>query len=101
LIAVAKQKKKKITMLKGEKMLYILFIGVLAMFPISTVFTKAILSETNITLEQMKNKISTQEGINESLSMQVDELASLDKIQEIASSKGMSYNNNNIKNINE
>ena len=41
----------------------------------------------------------TQEGINESLSMQVDELASLDKIQEVASEKGLTYNNDNIKNV--
>jgi len=33
--------------------------------------------------------------------MQVDELASLDKIQEVAQEKGMTYNNNNIKNIDE
>ena len=82
-------------------MLYILLTIALILFPVSTVLSKAVLSETNITLEQIKSKISTQEGINESLSMQVDELASLDKIQEVALAKGMTYNNNNIKNINE
>ena len=92
---------KRVTMLKGEKFMYILIIFALIAFPIGTVFTKAVLSETNISLEQMKAKIDTQEGINESLSMQVDELASLDKIQEVASDKGLTYNNNNIKNVNE
>ncbi len=85
---------------KGEKMLYVLLAIAIFLFPISIVFTKAVLSETNITLEQIRSKITTQEGINESLSMQVDELASLDKIQEVATEKGMSYNNDNIKNIN-
>lgn len=94
-----KTRNKKVTMLKGEKFMYVLIVLALIAFPISTVFTKAVLSETNISLEQMKSKIETQEGINESLSMQVDELASLDKIQEVASEKGLTYNNDNIKNV--
>lgn len=92
---------KKVKMLKGEKFLYILIVFALILFPIGTVFTKAVLSETNISLEKMKSKIATQEGINESLNMQVDELASLDKIQEVATEKGLTYNNENIKNVNE
>ncbi len=94
-----KTRNKKVKMLKGEKFMYVLILLALIAFPISTVFTKAVLSETNISLEQMKSKIETQEGINESLSMQVDELASLDKIQEVASEKGLTYNNDNIKNV--
>ena len=94
-----KTRNKKVTMLRGEKFMYVLIVLALIAFPISTVFTKAVLSETNISLEQMRSKIETQEGINESLSMQVDELASLDKIQEVASEKGLTYNNDNIKNV--
>ena len=68
---------------------------------LSVVLTSSLVSESNISLEQLKSKIKTQEGINESLSMQVDELASLDKVEEIATQKGMTYNNNNINNIKE
>lgn len=96
-----KKTRRQVKVLKGEKIVYMLILFSIILFPISTVFTKAILSETNISLEQMKSKIERQEGVNESLSMQVDELASLDKIQEVAYEKGMSYDNNNIKNINE
>lgn len=96
-----KKTRRQVKVLKGEKIVYMLILFSIVLFPISTVFTKAILSETNISLEQMKSKIERQEGVNESLSMQVDELASLDKIQEVAYEKGMSYDNNNIKNINE
>lgn len=96
-----KKRNKRVKILKGEKMIYTLILFAVISFPIATVFTKAKLSETNIALEQIKNKVSTQEGINESLSMQVDELASLDKIESVATKKGLSYNNNNIKNINE
>ncbi len=93
---------KKVTkrrFFKGEKMLYVLIGIAVFLFPVSIVFTKAVLSESNIDLEQLRSEISKQEGINESLSMQVDELASLDKIQSVATEKGMSYNNDNIKNI--
>lgn len=90
---------KKSVILKGERFLYIMIILALMTFPIATVYTKAVLSESSISLEQMRAKIETQEGINESLSMQVDELASLDKIQEVATSQGLTYNNDNIKNV--
>ena len=90
---------KKSVILKGERFLYIMIILAFMAFPIATVYTKAVLSESSISLEQMRAKIETQEGINESLSMQVDELASLDKIQEVATSQGLTYNNDNIKNV--
>ena len=93
------RKKKHVKVLKGEKIVYVLIAIVVFLFPISTVFTKAVLSETNISLERMKTRVTKQEEVNESLSMQVDELASLDKIQEVAANKGLSYNNTNIKNI--
>ena len=50
--------------------------------------------------QQLKNKIEEQSNINESLSMQINELASLDKIQEVAKNIGLSYNNDNIKVVN-
>ncbi len=96
-----RKKTAKIKLLRGEKLLSVLILLMLISLPICTVFTKAVLSETNISVEQLKDKIEDQEGKNESLSMQIDELASLDKIQEVASEKGLSYNNTNIKNINE
>ena len=95
------KKRNKKVRLKGEKFVSILIVIAIIAFPISTVLTKAILSETNIALEKMKGEIKNQEEVNESLSMQVDELASLDKIEEVATSKGLSYNNRNIKSIHE
>lgn len=95
------KKRNKKVRLKGEKFVSILIVLAIIAFPIATVLTKAILSETNIALEKMKGEIKNQEEVNESLSMQVDELASLDKIEEVATSKGLSYNNRNIKSIHE
>ena len=74
----------------------IIFIAVVST-PLLHVYTKAKLSESNIIVEKLKKNIENQENINESLSMKINELASLDKIREVAENVGLSYNNDNIK----
>jgi len=93
---------KRIKLLKGEKFMFFLLIlfGFIIM-PTSWVYTKALLSETSIELERIESKINRQTKTNESLGMQIDELASIDNIQDIASKNGLSYNNSNIKTIND
>ena len=92
---ITKHKKKK--RLKGEKFVIFAIIVVAIVTPLFSVFTQAKLSESNIALEKLKQDIEYQSGINESLNMKINELASLDKIREVASSEGLSYNNDNIK----
>jgi cell division protein FtsL len=48
----------------------------------------------------MKKTITAQEKKNESLEMKINELASLDNIQNIIKQEGLTYNNDNIKNVN-
>ena len=93
---------KRIKLLKGEKFMFflIVFFGFVVM-PTSWVYTKALLSETSIELEKINSKIDSQDDKNEALNMQIDELASIENIQSIASANGLSYNNSNIKTINE
>ena len=67
--------------------------------PITIVFSKATLSKVNFDVEQKKKSISSQTKKNESLSMKINELASLDKVQEVAKDQGLSYNYNSIKTI--
>ena len=64
--------------------------------PLLTVFSKAVLSKANIEVEKIQAKIDKQQGVNESLEMQKNELASLSNIQDIAKEYGLSYNNDNI-----
>ena len=90
-------KGKRFKIVKGEKLLYFLLFLLVVAVPVSNVFTKALLSESNIEVEQLKNKITKQENLNESLSMQINELASLDKIQEVAKASGLTYNYDNVK----
>jgi cell division protein FtsL len=69
--------------------------------PFMLVFSQATLSKINFEVEKTKKQIKLQEKKNESLTMKVNELASLEKIQEVAKEQGLSYNNNNIRTIQE
>ncbi len=94
-----KNKKKKLKMSKFEKILYTIAIALLLMAPISIVFTKSTLSEINFEVEKLKKDISYKEKTNESLEMKINELASLDNIKDVIKKEGLTYNNDNIKNI--
>lgn len=94
-----KRKKKKIKINKFEKILYVFAITLLLLAPISIVFTKSALSEINFKVEKMKKVIQNQEKTNESLEMKINELASLDNIKDVIKTEGLTYNNDNIKNI--
>jgi len=86
-------------MSKFEKFIYSLAIFLLVISPVSIVFSQSTLAKVNFEVEKQKKEISAQKKTNESLSMTIDELASLTKIQEVAEQQGLSYNNNNIKSV--
>ena len=92
-----KKNKKRKTRLKGERFLIVAILLLIVATPLLNVFTQAKLSESNIEVERLKEEIEYQNNINESLNMKINELASLDKIREVASEEGLTYNNNNIK----
>ena len=91
-----KNKSNRVKFLKGEKFFLFLIILFGTLAPILTVSSKSILSRSNIEWERIKKKVERQENINDSLEMQVNELASLSSIQDIAKEYGLSYNNDNI-----
>ena len=94
-----KKVKKKVKISKFEKLLYTLAVFLLVISPVSIVFSKATLAEINFEVEKQKKEIEKQKKTNESLSMTIDELASLTKIQQVAEEQGLSYNNNNIRSV--
>lgn len=96
---MAKNKTKKLKLLKGEKLMYIVLLLLIISVPIANVFTQALLSETNINVEKIESKIQKQSRANESLSMQIDELVSLENIQKVADLYGLSYNSANIATV--
>ena len=77
--------------------MYGLIVMLLLAIPMFNVYTSSLLSETNNEVEKLKNNIENQKLVNQSLTMQVDELASLENIQKIAEEYGLSYVNSNIK----
>ena len=96
-----KKKSKKVKLLKGENAMYVLLLFLLITIPVFNVFTSSMLSETNNEVEKITKNIERQELTNQGLSMQIDELASLENIQTIAENHGLSYNNSNIKTVGE
>ena len=95
-----KKKMKKVVKIgKFEKLVYTFVLLLLVALPFTVVFLQATLSKINVQVEQVKKEIKTQEKKNESLSMKINELASLDKIIEVAHEQGLSYNNDNIKSV--
>ncbi len=93
----ARKKKKMVKKLRGEASIVLAIILTLLAIPVSMVYTQAMLSESNIELEAMKSEVKEQENLNESLKMQISELASLDTIQDVANENGLVYSNGNIK----
>lgn len=93
------KKGKKIKLLKGEKMMYTLLLVLIVAIPLFNVYTSSLLSETNNEVEKIRKNIERQELVNQGLSMQIDELASLENIQNVADNFGLSYNNSNIKSV--
>ncbi len=63
-------------------------------------FAKITLSSINFEVEKLNKQVTKQEKTNQSLSMKINELASLENIQAVANNEGLAYNNNNIVIIN-
>ena len=97
---MSKNKGRRLKFLKGEKlMLTLILVLSFLVIPLSKVYTASLVTETNIDVEVLKKDIAKQKEKNESLSMQIDELASLDNIQAVAKEYGLSYNDTNIVSI--
>lgn len=91
-----KKSKRRVKLLKGEIFMYFILLTLIISIPTVNVFSKALVSETNIKAEKLKSKIEKQEATNDSLEMQIDELVSMENIQKVAALYGLSYNSENI-----
>lgn len=96
-----KKVKKRLKMSKFEKLLYMFTFIFLLATPFMLVFSQATLSKVNFDAEKVKKTISTEQKKNESLTMKINELASLQKIEQVAKEQGLSYNNNNIRTVSD
>ena len=94
-------KKKKYIVYKGEKLLA----AIIVFFIVGTLFVnfigKARLQSNNAELQRLKAKVDTQEKMNASIQMKINELSSLDNALEVADTFGLEYNNSNIRVVSE
>lgn len=84
---------------KKNKLFRTITFTFLLAYPFLSVFSKSILSKINYEVEETKEKIALQKKNNDSLEMQINELASLKNLEAIAKNKGLSYSYNSVKTI--
>lgn len=96
-----KNKKKSVMKMQSIQKKYITVgsVFLLCLWVISF-FAKVSLSSINVEVERLNKEVTKQEKTNQSLSMKINELASLENIQAVANNEGLAYNNNNIVIIN-
>lgn len=90
-----KKKKNK----KVEKKLYKSFVFVIVILVVGIIYSRATLGKINLEVQELSGIISEEIEDNQSLSMKINEMVSLDKIQEVSDELGLTYNNDNIKSV--
>lgn len=94
-----KKTNKKLKLTKFEKLLYTFTIIFVLSFPFLSVLAKSTLSKVNYEVEEIKEKIVLQEKTNQSLQMKINELASLENLENVAKNMGLSYTYNSVKTV--
>ena len=90
-------RKKRYVKTKGEGLLKTLTVMFFVGFLLSTFVLSAKIQSSNSELQRLKSKIESQEKMNLSMQMKINELASLDNALEVADANNLKYNNNNIR----
>lgn len=94
-------KKKNNRVYKIERFMYKSFIFMSLILVVGIILTKATLSQVNLEVQKLNNKIKSQKEDNQSLVMKINEMVSLENIQEVSNEYGLAYINDNIKTITE
>lgn len=95
-----KKRKQKGTV-KTEKLIYRTFVLTTIILIIGIIYSRAALSKINLEVQELNNTIKEETEDNQSLVMRINEMVSLENIQEISSSLGLAYNNDNIVSVTE
>ena len=90
-------KKTKYLKLRGEKFITTMTIIFVVGFVLVSFVGKAMVQSSNSELQRLKSKIDSQNEMNASIQMKINELASLDNALEVADTFGLEYNNSNIR----
>ena len=95
------KKKKKKGMSKLEKIMYKSFVLTTIILVVGIIYSRATLGKINLEVQELSGIIKDESEDNQSLVMKINEMVSLDKIQEVSSELGLTYNNENIKSVTE
>ena len=94
-----KKKKKVNKNMRVEKFIYKSFVFVTIFLIVGIIYSRAMLSKINLEIQELSGTIKEETEDNQSLVMKINEMVSLEKIQEVSSELGLTYNNNNIKSV--
>lgn len=92
-----KRKKNKNMML--EKKIYRFFVVTMVFLIVGIIYSNATLGKINLEIQELSDTIKDDTEDNQSLVMKINEMVSLEKIQEVSTEMGLEYNNNNIKSV--
>ena len=91
------KKKKRVNKdLRREKFIYRSFAILTVFLIVGIIYSRAMLSKINLEVQDLNNKISMETDDNQSLAMKINEMVSLEKIQQVSSELGLKYDNDNI-----
>ena len=94
------KKKKRVNKdLRREKFIYRSFAILTVFLIVGIIYSRAMLSKINLKVQDLNNKISMETDDNQSLAMKINEMVSLEKIQQVSSELGLKYDNDNIRSV--
>lgn len=94
------KKKKKVNKdLKREKTIYKGFAILTVFLIVGIIYSRAALSKINLEVQALNDKINLESDGNQSLAMKINEMVSLEKIQQVSNELGLKYDNDKIKSV--
>ena len=94
------KKKKRVNKdLRREKFIYRSFAILTVFLIVGIIYSRAMLSKINLEVQDLNNKISMETYDNQSLAMKINEMVSLEKIQQVSTELGLKYDNDNIRSV--
>ena len=94
-----KKKRKKKGISKFEKNMYKFFVVITIFLIVGIIYSSASLGKINLEVQELNDIIKEEAENNQSLVMKINEMVSLDKIQQVSTQLGLTYNNDNIKSV--
>jgi cell division protein FtsL len=94
-------KTKKHWLTPGEKIIGIVFTGLVCFGAVNLISNQAEIYQVNKDIQGVQTSINEIEKVNSDLQVQVSELSSYDRIYKIATQMGLVKNENNVKVVHE